>query len=99
MDKIRVVTHSGRFHADDVFAVATIFLLLKRRGIKVIRTRDEKIIKTADYAIDVGRAHDPKTNRFDHHQQGGAGERKNRLPYAALGLGWETYGRKLSNSE
>ena len=99
MDKIRVVTHSGRFHADDAFAVATIFLLLKRRGIKVIRTRDEKIIKTADYAIDVGRAYDPKTNRFDHHQQGGAGERKNSIPYAAFGLVWKTFGRKLCNSE
>ncbi|MEK7669330.1 MAG: MYG1 family protein [Patescibacteria group bacterium] len=45
--KIVVVTHSGSFHADDVFACATISLWAEKNNLrlKIIRDRDEKIIK------------------------------------------------------
>jgi uncharacterized UPF0160 family protein len=49
-----VATHSGGFHADDVFAVATFQLLLGKENIQVIRTRDEAVIAAADYVVDVG---------------------------------------------
>ena len=41
MKKIIIATHSGSFHADDLFAVATLSLLLGKENIEVIRTRDE----------------------------------------------------------
>lgn len=62
-----VIVHSGNFHADDVFAVATVSLFLNKK-IKIIRTRDFEIIKKGDYVIDVGGKYDEAENLFDHHQ-------------------------------
>lgn len=95
---IRIVTHSGGFHADDVFAVATLKLMLGDVPVEVVRTRDEDVIATGDYVVDVGMVHDPDTNRFDHHQKGGAGERENGVPYAAFGLVWKKYGEAVCGS-
>jgi uncharacterized UPF0160 family protein len=92
-----IITHSGSFHTDDVFAVATLQLLLGGRS-RVIRTREEWRIAEGDYVVDVGGSHDPAKNRFDHHQQGGAGKRSNGIPYASFGLVWQAYGEKLSGS-
>jgi uncharacterized UPF0160 family protein len=86
-----LVTHNATFHADDIFATATLSLLLGGK-VKVIRTRDEEIIRTGDYVYDVGGEYDASINRFDHHQKGGAGKRENGIPYAAFGLLWKTYG-------
>jgi uncharacterized UPF0160 family protein len=96
--KQTVVVHDGRFHADDIFAAATLNILLNGK-IKIIRTRDESIISSADFVADVGGIHDPKLNRFDHHQKGGAGFRESGIPYAAFGLVWKEYGEKVCKSK
>ena len=93
-----LVTHSVTFHTDDVFATAALSLLLND-NVKVIRSREEKVIATADFVYDVGGVYDPETNRFDHHQVGGAGARENGIPYAAFGLVWKTYGTQICGSE
>ncbi|PIZ87309.1 hypothetical protein COX93_01400, partial [Candidatus Nomurabacteria bacterium CG_4_10_14_0_2_um_filter_30_12] len=56
MNKIKLITHNGSFHSDDIFATATLSLLLEKRGesFEIIRTRDEEIIKNGDYIFDVG---------------------------------------------
>jgi uncharacterized UPF0160 family protein len=97
----KLMTHSGSFHADDVFATATLSILLERRGEKfeVIRTRDEKLLKTGDYVYDVGGEYDPERNRFDHHQVGGAGKRLNGIEYSSFGLVWKKFGVELTGSE
>lgn len=95
---IRVVTHSGSFHADDILAVATLQLFLKGR-VKVVRSREQVDIDAADYVVDVGGEYDVKRNRFDHHQANGAGARANGIPYASFGLVWKTFGAKLCGSE
>jgi uncharacterized UPF0160 family protein len=64
-------------------------------NIKVIRTRDEEIIKKADISVDVGGEYNVDKNRFDHHQVGGAGSRENGIPYASFGLVWKKYGGRL----
>jgi len=89
-----LITHDGIFHADDIFATATLSLFLKG-SVKIIRTRDESMFKKGDYVYDVGGIYDPMHNRFDHHQQGGAGVRENSIPYAAFGLVWKTFGEKI----
>ncbi|MEI6660343.1 MAG: MYG1 family protein [bacterium] len=89
-----LVTHSGTFHADDIFATAMLTIMLDG-NVKVIRTRDESIMKTADFLYDEGGVYDPSKNRFDHHQSGGAGARENGIQYAACGLVWKTYGEKI----
>jgi len=96
-NKITILAHNGSFHADDVFAIATLKLLLEQKNeITIIRTRDKKIIDTADYVVDVGEVHDPSQNRFDHHQTGGAGVRANGIPYASFGLVWKEYGELIA---
>ena len=96
--KITIVTHNGNFHADDIFAVATLTLVFGEENVSVIRTRDPNIIQGADYVVDVGGIYDESKNRFDHHQKGRAGERDNTIPYASFGLVWKKYGEELSGS-
>ncbi|MFC1775473.1 MYG1 family protein [Patescibacteria group bacterium] len=93
----KIITHNGKFHADDVFAVATLQLVLEKEGedFEVVRTRDKEIIKTGDIVVDVGGEYDIDKNLFDHHQIGGAGERKNGIPYAGFGLVWKHFGEQL----
>lgn len=98
MKKIKVVTHNGRFHADDVFAAATLRLVFGN-SISIKRTRNESEIKNAEIVFDVGRKYEPENNKFDHHQKGGAGKRKNGIPYAAFGLVWKKYGEKICDSK
>lgn len=92
-----VASHDGRFHADEVFAIATFKLL--HPNIKIIRSRDKKKIKNADILIDVGHKYNPDKLLFDHHQTEGAGKRENGVPYASFGLIWKAFGKQLSASQ
>ncbi len=93
-----IATHNGTCHADDVFACTTIKLYQELCGKKVIivRTKDPEIIAIADSVVDTGKVYDPEKNRFDHHQEGGAGLRDNNVPYASFGLVWKHYGLNLT---
>jgi len=101
MSEHTIVTHSSRFHADDVFAVATLKIWCERNNVtlRIIRSRDEEDIVAGDIVVDVGGEYDPDTQRFDHHQKGGAGKRENGIPYAAFGLVWKHYGPELVGSQ
>lgn len=97
----KLITHNGSFHADDIFACATLCLMLKKKGeeFEIIRTRDEEIIKTGDYVFDVGGIYDEKINRFDHHQKDGAGARENGIPYSSFGLVWKKFGIEICGTQ
>lgn len=92
-----IVTHNAKFHTDDVFAIAT--LLILNPEAKIVRTRDEEQIKTADMVVDVGQVYDAGNNRFDHHQIGGAGKRENGIQYASFGLVWKKFGEEVAGSK
>jgi uncharacterized UPF0160 family protein len=94
---LRVATHSGSFHADEVFAVAALELAVG--DIEVIRTRDADAQAAADLRVDVGFEHDPAAGTFDHHQRGGAGERSNGVRYASFGLIWQAYGERAAGDD
>ncbi|MBU3187150.1 MYG1 family protein [Clostridium estertheticum] len=79
-------THSGKFHADDVMATAILRLLLG--DIKVIRTRDEEVLKKLDFVYDIS------LGEFDHHQLDKE-IRENNIPYAASGLVWREFGSRV----
>lgn len=93
MAEITVVTHNGNFHADDVFSIAALKIIIPT--FKLIRTRDEEQIEAADIVIDVGGIYDADKGRFDHHQRGGAGARENGTPYSSFGLIWRKYGLEI----
>ncbi|MBP6925597.1 MAG: MYG1 family protein [Candidatus Pacebacteria bacterium] len=95
-----LVTHNGKFHADDILACAVLQLVLDARGetYSVIRTRDPKTILEGDFVFDVGGEYDAERNRFDHHQLGGAGKYESDIPYASIGLVWKQYGEELCGS-
>ena len=90
---IRITTHNGSFHADDVFGVAVLMLL--HPGAELVRTRDAHTVASADFTVDVGGEWDPARGRFDHHQRGFTGARPNGVVYASAGLVWEAVGAQL----
>jgi uncharacterized UPF0160 family protein len=98
MSKLIAVTHNDRFHADDVFAAATLKLVFGDE-LEIKRSRDEEEIKKADIVFDVGNIYDEEKKRFDHHQKEGAGKRENGIPYASFGLVWKKWGAELCGSK
>ncbi len=87
---MKVVTHDGPFHADDVFAYAVLRAAL--RDVQLVRSRDPAVIHSADLVFDVGSVYDPVARRYDHHMR----ERPLRscgTPYSSVGLIWREHGR------
>lgn len=98
-DHKTITTHSGSFHADDVFGVGVLMGVFPSHTL--VRTRNNEKIETADFAVDVGGIWDAETGRFDHHQRSFEGARPARLVegeetagvgYASAGLVWSEYG-------
>ncbi|WP_411839972.1 MYG1 family protein [Paracoccus sp. ME4] len=88
-----IITHSGRFHADDVCAAAVLSCI--HRDATLIRTRDDGLMdRLQDEAIifDVGRRYEPTRGRFDHHMRD-APEREDGTPYSSFGLVWKHLGQ------
>lgn len=98
-DHKTIATHSGSFHADDVFGVGVLMGVFPSHTL--VRTRNNALIEAADFAVDVGGLWDLETGRFDHHQRSFTGARPARLVdgeetagvgYASAGLVWSAYG-------
>ncbi|MEZ0171287.1 MYG1 family protein [Microvirga sp. TS319] len=87
---MKVVTHSGTFHADDVFASAVLRAALG--DFDFVRTRDTALIAAADIVFDVGGVYDPARRRYDHHMRD-LPRREDGTPYSSVGLIWRDYGR------
>ena len=94
---MKVATHDGSFHADEVFAIAVLSLL--GEPAEVVRTRDPAVMAGCDVRVDVGFANDPAAGDFDHHQRGGAGQRPNGVRYASFGLVWREHGPRLCGGD
>lgn len=101
MEKISIATHSGFYHADELFAVATLKIIFERKNkeVEIIRTRDRETAFSCDYCVDVGREYNLSKNRFDHHQVDESLIRGNNIPYAAFGLIWKHFGPQLVSSK
>lgn len=67
--ELSIATHDGIFHCDEILACFMLQQLPKYADARIIRTRNEEIIKTCDIVVDVGSIFDDKANRFDHHQK------------------------------
>ena len=69
MAAIKIGTHNGAFHCDEVLACSMLKLLPEYKDANIIRTRDPEVLKTCDIVVDVGGIFDPATHRYDHHQK------------------------------
>ena len=96
---VRIATHSGSFHADDVFGVSVLAALHPDH--EIVRTRDAGQMQSADFLVDVGGEWDEARGRFDHHQRGFQGARQRpdakgamvrAEGYASAGLVWRAFG-------
>lgn len=94
-----IATHSGSFHADDVFGVGVLMGVFPSHTL--VRTRSNERIAAADFAVDVGGEWSIERGRFDHHQRGFNGARPARtvdgaekpgVGYASAGLVWSVFG-------
>ncbi len=68
--RLLVVTHDGRFHADEVFAIALLYLYY--RAINVVRTSSPAVLQQAVahrqvYVINAGGVYNPAARCFDRH--------------------------------
>ena len=69
-DEANCITHSGRFHIDDV--ISTIFLSKLKKNVILIRMPTIKNINVENKIVyDIG------LGEFDHHQKNRNGQRKN----------------------
>lgn len=81
----KAFTHSGKFHADDVFSSALLLYLNPHITI----TRGNQVPEGYDGIVfDIGRG------QYDHHQRDSR-VRENGVPYAAFGLLWEELGGEI----
>lgn len=89
---MKVCTHNGKFHSDDVLAYS--ILSLWNPNVVLVRSRDPKDWDAADIVFDVGMGH------FDHHMNDAQGKpyRSNKIPYSSAGLIWKAYGRNCIKS-
>lgn len=95
----KICVHSGLFHADEVFSIATMSII--EPTIQVTRSREEKVWKDSDFRVDVGGKYDPETGDFDHHQLGfterhpAPGPKYETGPKkSSIGLIWDAYGEQ-----
>lgn len=87
-----LVTHSGGFHADEVFSTVILTRLFPQA--QLIRSRAAEWITPGPDRIsyDVGGAYDADAGIFDHHQRG-APLRDDGQPFSSFGLIWRHFGR------
>lgn len=80
---MNIITHSGKFHGDEVLAVAILSVCFP--DAEIVRTRDRSVITNEDIAVDFG------GGEFDHHQRGFNERRENGELYSSAGLVWAKY--------
>lgn len=93
---MKIITHNGIFHADEVFAVATLKLIYNE--VTVTRTRNLPADTTDTLFVDVGLKYDGEQN-FDHHQRDSALTHPNGIPMASFGLIWRNFGKTLVDTD
>lgn len=67
---MRIGTHNGTFHCDDVLACAMLRCLPRYKNAEVVRSRDQSVLDTCDIVVDVGNVFNHENSRYDHHQRG-----------------------------
>jgi uncharacterized UPF0160 family protein len=95
---VKVQTHDGIFHADDVMGVAILGGAISK--VQVLRSRAPVAETGAEIVVDVGGVYDTASGGFDHHHVRG-GVTSSRFGFqgcASAGLVWDHYGLDFINA-
>lgn len=87
------MTHSGSFHADDVFGYVVLSAIFP--DAELVRTRDNFVLDEAGdntIVFDVGMKFSADNRRYDHHQKDKP-VREDGAPYSSIGLIWKYHGK------
>ena len=87
IEEANCITHSGRFHVDDV--ISTIFV--SKIIDNVILARVPSITKVN---VENKIVYDIGLGEFDHHQKEKNGKRDNGIFYSSIGLLWKRFGKE-----
>lgn len=88
---MKMYTHAGVFHADEVAAYAILSEIFET--LELVRLQNINEIPDDGIVVDIGREHNPDNLQFDHHQS--FLQRRNGYPYASCGLVWQKYGAQV----
>lgn len=94
---MRIVTHNGKFHADDVASVALLTSYYTFNDIEptLLRTRNPDLFQENDILVDVGLNYNHEKLQYDYHQTdfNESWESNNdKIPLSSVGLIWRHYG-------
>ena len=67
MSPVKIGTHDGVFHCDEVLSCVMLRLLPRYRDAAILRTRDQASLDECAVVVDVGGEFDPARRRYDHH--------------------------------
>lgn len=87
-----IITHNGKFHADDIVSVALLKTIFPNATL--IRSRSPEIINNVSSStllVDVGMEYDVNKLKFDHHMNSINGEKASR-DFASVNLIWKHFG-------
>ncbi|XP_072758047.1 MYG1 exonuclease isoform X3 [Anoplolepis gracilipes] len=66
---VKIGTHDGTFHCDEVLACALLKLLPPFKNASIVRSRTQSVLETCNIVVDVGGEYDPSRHRYDHHMR------------------------------
>ena len=101
--EVKIGTHNGPFHADDVMACAMLKKLPEFKDAKIERSREEDVLAKCEIVVDVGRKFSHEKKRYDHHQEDfdltmgqiSKGEIKSKTKLSSAGLIFFYYGKEI----
>lgn len=94
---IKIQTHDGKFHCDDVTAISLLTNYYGQNGYDVSVIRSREISEDSDIFVDVGGQYDPENLKFDHHQES-CDEKwteTSKIPLSSVGMIWKHYGKEI----
>ena len=74
-DALKIITHDGTFHSDEIFCIGLLMAFEQKEGqaIQIVRSRDEDFLEeyhahSEVFILDIGGNYSVENRNFDHHQ-------------------------------
>ena len=100
---MQLITHSGKYHADDTFASAVLELVFKQSEVLRVHTVTEEMVQKSEHNQAI--IYDIGDGQYDHHQNANTKwhDDDQTKAFASFGLIWDQFGeiyiQKLINND